>query len=281
MKIAVTGSGGFVGQHVLRALQSTGADVVAVVRPGSTLRAHTPNMGVVPLDLANIGADVFSRIGRPDSLIHLAWGGLPQYQSLHHLDTELPLQHAFLEACIRSGLKHLVVTGTCFEYGLQSGELHEEFPTLPNTLYGGAKNELRANLQQLQTQFDFGLSWLRIFYLYGPGQAATSLYSQLRAAVANGDASFAMSPGDQIRDFMPVEAAARGIAQAAQRGMDDGITNLCSGQPTRVVDIVHAWLHEWNAAIELKTGVFPYPAYEPFAFWGNRRKLDGLSGGAP
>ena len=281
MKIAITGAGGFVGQHVLGALQSTGADVVAIVRPGSTLRGHAPDIEVVPLDLADVSADAFNRIGRPDSLIHLAWGGLPHYQSQHHLDSELPLQRAFLESCIRSGLKHLVVTGTCFEYGLQSGELHEDLPAQPNTLYGKAKDELRCSLQQLQARCDFGLSWLRIFYLFGPGQAATSLYSQLQAAVARGDASFDMSPGDQVRDFMPVETAGHSIAQAAWRGMDDGILNLCSGQPARVVDIVHGWLREWNAAIELKTGVFPYPDYEPFAFWGNRRKLDGLTGSTP
>ena len=281
MKIAVTGAGGFVGQHVLRALQSTGADVVAVVRPGSTLREHAPNIEVVPLDLAGVSTDAFTRIGRPDSLIHLAWGGLPHYQSQHHLDSELPLQRAFLKSCIRSGLKHLVVTGTCFEYGLQSGALHEDLPTQPNTLYGMAKDALRCSLQQCQAQFDFGLSWLRIFYLFGPGQAATSLYSQLQAAIVRGDADFAMSPGDQIRDFMRVEEAARCIVQAALRGMDDGIINLCSGQPVRVLDLVREWLSEWDAAIELNTGVFPYPDYEPFAFWGNRRKLDRLSGGAP
>lgn len=281
MRIAVTGAGGFVGRHVLRALQLADADVVAVVRPGSTLRDDASGVETVPLDLANPGADAFSRMGSPDSLIHLAWGGLPHYQSPHHLDAELPLQQAFLEACIRSGLAHLVVAGTCLEYGLQSGELHESSPALPITQYGKAKDQLRGSLQQQQASFGFGLGWFRIFYLYGPGQAATSLYSQLQAAVARGDAGFAMSPGDQVRDFMRVEDAARSIVQAALRGTDDGIVNLCSGRPARVVDAVHAWLREWDAAIELKTGVLPYPDYEPFAFWGNRRKLDRLSGEAP
>lgn len=281
MKIAVTGADGFVGRHVLRALQSAGADVVAVVRPGAMPRDAATGTEIVSMDLASAGDDAYSRIGRPDSLVHLAWGGLPHYRSPHHVDTELPLHRAFLEACLRSGLQHLVVTGTCLEYGMQSGELHETSPAEPVTQYGKAKDELRASLQQLQARFGFGLSWLRIFYLYGPGQAATSLYSQLHAAVAKGDAGFAMSPGDQVRDFMPVEDAARDIAGAALRGEDDGIVNLCSGRPVRVLDFVHERLREWNAAIELQAGVFPYPDYEPFAFWGNRRKLDGLSGEAP
>lgn len=281
MKIAVTGAGGFVGQHVLQALQALGDDIVVLARPGSKLSAGAQGIGVATLDLADVSPDVFARIGQPDSLIHLAWGGLPHYQSQRHIDIELPLQRVFLETCIRSGLKHLVITGTCLEYGLQSGELQEDLPAQPATAYGKAKDDLRRSLQQLQAQLGFGLSWLRIFYLYGPGQAATSLYSQLRGAVAAGAASFSMSPGDQVRDFLPVQEAARAIAQAARRRKDDGITNLCSGQPVRVVDMAREWLREWNVEIELKTGVFPYPDYEPFAFWGSRRKLDGLAGRTP
>ena len=40
--------------------------------------------------------DAFERIGRPDVLIHLAWGGLPNYRSLHHFEGELPAQYRFL-----------------------------------------------------------------------------------------------------------------------------------------------------------------------------------------
>jgi dTDP-6-deoxy-L-talose 4-dehydrogenase (NAD+) len=258
-----------------------GDDIVVLARPGSKLSAGAQGIGVATLDLADVSPDMFARIGQPDSLVHLAWSGLPQYQSQRHIDIELPLQRVFLETCIRSGLKHLVITGTCLEYGLQSGELQEDLPAQPATAYGKAKYDLCRSLQQLQAQLGFGLSWLRIFYLYGPGQAATSLYSQLRGAVAAGAASFSMSPGDQVRDFLPVQEAARAIAQAARRRKDDGITNLCSGRPVRVVDMAREWLREWNAEIELKTGVFPYPDYEPFAFWGSRRKLDGLAGKTP
>ncbi|HVR80724.1 MAG TPA: NAD(P)-dependent oxidoreductase [Luteimonas sp.] len=276
MRVAVTGAGGFVGQHVLHALRTADADLVAVLRPASARRIELDGIEVVYMDLADCGPDAFACMGRPDTLIHLAWDGLPHYQSQHHIDVELPIQQAFLQSCVSSGLKHLIVTGTCFEYGLQSGELHEELPANPITSYGAAKDSLRRHLERLQEQHGFGLTWLRMFYLYGPGQAATSLYSQLITAVATHDTSFAMSPGDQIRDFMPAEEAGRSIAQLGLRGIDGGIVNLCSGHPARIVDTARSWLRAWNASLELKTGIFPYPDYEPFAFWGTRAKLDGL-----
>ncbi|MDB6163354.1 MAG: NAD-dependent epimerase/dehydratase [Xanthomonadaceae bacterium] len=279
MRIAVTGASGFVGQHVMRTLLAEDVDVVAVLRPTS-IGHFKESVEVVSMDLANHGHDPFARMGRPDALIHLAWGGLPQYQSNRHIDTELPIQLAFLECCIRSGLKHLVVTGTCLEYGLQTGELDESQPADPVSSYGKAKDLLRRDLERLQAQYGFGLTWLRMFYLYGPGQAATSLYSQLKAAVARRDATFAMSRGDQVRDFMPVQEAARCIAQIGSRGIDGNIVNLCSSHPQRVVEAARAWLREWNASLELSTGVLPYPEYEPFAFWGNRAKLDSLLGAA-
>ena len=275
MKVAVTGASGFVGRHVMRALRMTGAEIVAVSRTSSMHIDHS-GIEVVPMDMAQCGSDPFSRMGRPDTLIHLAWEGLPNYQADRHLDTELPIQKAFLEACIRSGLKHLVVTGTCLEYGMQTGALHEDVPAHPITTYGKAKDSLRRELERLQEQQEFGLTWLRMFYLYGQGQAATSLFSQLRKAVATHARTFAMSPGDQIRDFMQVEEAANCIAYLALHGIDGGIVNLCSGKPETVIDMVRRWLQHWNASIELQRGAYAYPDYEPFAFWGTRTKLDEL-----
>jgi dTDP-6-deoxy-L-talose 4-dehydrogenase (NAD+) len=45
-----------------------------------------------------------------------------------------------------------------------------------------------------------------------------------------------------------------------------------------VLDLVRQWLDERQSNMVLDTGRYPYPAYEPFAFWGSRRKLDRLLG---
>ena len=275
MKIAVTGATGFIGRHVVPELLASGAEVVVATRGTSLPFAPADRLRSVTLDIG-AGSDWFELLGKPDVLLHLAWGGLPNYRSSTHLEQELPKHTAFLDACLASGLKRLVVTGTCLEYGMQMGMLHEDLPTLPCTAYAEAKIRLHQHLREHAAAYDLQLTWLRLFYLYGPGQAATSLYSQLRAAVTAGEREFPMSPGDQQRDFLPVETAAAYIRQIVLEPQRIDVVNVCSGVPKAVADIVHEWLRSWHATIRLKLGVYPYPEYEPSAFWGSTIRLHSL-----
>lgn len=279
MRIAVSGAGGFIGQHVLRELQSCGLDVVALGRSAAR-RSPSKSSRWVTMDVANPPTNPYEAMGRPDILIHLAWSGLPNYQSSHHVETELPVQLAFLSSCVRNGLKRLVVTGTCYEYGLASGELAENAPTRPCTQYGIAKDMLRKALFDLRAQYGFDLTWLRLFYLYGEEQSEKSLYSMLRAAIGRGERTFDMSGGEQLRDFLPIDEAARLIVEIAQRENVSGIFNLCSGKPIAVRDLVQSWIEASGAKIMMNLGQIPYSPNEPMAFWGSRRKLDHALGGA-
>ena len=270
MKIAVTGATGFIGRHVLTELARHDVEVIAISRHA------TPGAGGVQLDIRAAADDVFEQIGRPDALIHLAWGGLPNYRSLHHFEQELPAQYRFLSKLIAAGLNNLVVVGTCFEYGMQSGPLSEELPARPDNPYGYAKDSLRRQLEYLRAAHPFNLTWARLFYLHGEGQAASSLLPLLRQAVARGDSVFNMSGGEQLRDYLPVSEVARCLVALALKQANPGVVNLCSGRPISVRRLVEGWIAENNWSIELNLGHYPYPDYEPMAFWGDRRKLDSL-----
>jgi nucleoside-diphosphate-sugar epimerase len=274
LKIAVTGATGFIGRHVLAELHRQGLEPTVIVRPGGTSSAAAPSRSVVECDLKNPPADLFEAIGRPQTLIHLAWGGLPHYKSLHHFEEELPAHYRFLKTLVSSGLDACVVTGTCLEYGMQSGELSEGAATHPTTAYGFAKDCLRRQLEWLRDEHPFGLTWARLFYTYGEGQAATSLPSLLKAAAARGDKSFDMSDGKQLRDYLPVQDVARSIVQLAVAGRDEGVVNVCSGSPISVRDLVEGWMAANGWTFTLNLGRYAYPDYEPVAFWGSRRKLD-------
>lgn len=269
MKVAVTGASGFIGRHVVAALAAAGAEVIAVGR-------SVEGVNAVALDIHDAPSDAFVRMGSPDVVVHLAWAGLPNYKSLHHFESELPAQYRFLSGLVRAGLRRLVVTGTCFEYGMQSGALSENMPAIPNNPYGFAKDALRRELQYLQATLPFELVWARLFYMYGEGQAANSLLPQLQAALARGDASFNMSGGEQLRDYLPVDEIARILTVLAQSGRDAGVVNVCSGKPVSVRSFVESLIAERGATIALNRGHYPYPDYEPMAFWGDAAKLHSV-----
>jgi dTDP-6-deoxy-L-talose 4-dehydrogenase (NAD+) len=217
--------------------------------------------------------DAFDRMGKPDTLIHLAWGGLPHYRALHHFETELPAQFRFLKGLVDAGLANLVVAGTCLEYGMQQGSLGERLLPQPTTAYGLAKDVLRRQLQFLQQAKPFNLSWTRLFYSFGTGQAESSLFSQLARAAARGERTFNMSGGEQLRDYLPIEEVARKLVDLALTGRDNGVVNVCSGMPISVRRLVEQWLKQNGWSMELNLGYYPYPDYEPLAFWGDPSKL--------
>jgi dTDP-6-deoxy-L-talose 4-dehydrogenase (NAD+) len=274
MKIAVTGASGFIGGHVTRALVEAGHDPVIVLRPSSVVPPGMESLTSVRHDLGSEPGVVFQKLGSPELLIHLAWGGLPNYRSLHHLATELPAQFRFLRAMVEAGLPKLVVTGTCFEYGMHHGPLEEETAAQPENPYGFAKFALFNMLGLLARETPFDLTWARLFYLFGEGQAESSLYRQLHRAAAAGDATFPMSGGEQLRDFMPIAQFRDEFVRLSLVPGGHGIVNVCSGSPISVRRLVAQWIEEngWN--IQPDRGRYPYPDFEPMAFWGVRKKLD-------
>lgn len=273
--VAVTGASGFIGRAVLRELARRGIEAVVCARTVRGSGSTEPDKHRwVALDIHQVPEAAFERLGCPDVLIHLAWGGLPHYRALHHIEHELPGQYRFLGSLIKAGLPSLTVAGTCFEYGMQSGALHEDLPTQPNNPYGFAKDALRKQLQFLQAAHPYALTWARLFYLYGPGQAETSLLPQLRRAVASGAQVFNMSGGEQLRDFLPIGTAAQTLVTLALSGRQAGVVNLCAGVPVSVRRLVESWIADNGWSIGLNLGHYPYPDYEPMAFWGDRRKLD-------
>jgi dTDP-6-deoxy-L-talose 4-dehydrogenase (NAD+) len=268
MKVAVTGATGFIGRHVVSCLCERGHRVAAMIRQGRD-RAGIPDAcEVVQIDLHAPRVNAYELLGAPDVVIHLAWGGLPNYESLHHFETELPIQFVFLKALVQSGLKHLVVAGTCFEYGLKSGPLHPLDITDPVNPYGYAKDALRRHLMFLRNRQPYDLTWARIFYLFGEGQAETSLFMQLRKAISRGDKVFPMSGGEQLRDYLDVATAAQRIVDLSQTPGGLRVANVCSGNPISVRRLVEKWCEQFGWKIELDLGRYPYPAHEPMAFWG-------------
>ena len=268
MKIAITGASGFVGKYVLKQLSMTSHEIIVLSRNPNDFILDFKNMRLVECDVNESNEDLFNIMGKPDHLIHLAWEGLPNYNSLFHIESVLPNQYKFLSSLVKQGLNSMFVSGTCFEYGQISGCLSPSLITQPVNAYGFAKDVLRKELFFLKQKFNFNLIWARIFYIYGDGQSSASIYTSLKDAISRGDKVFNMSGGEQLRDYLHVEKVAYQIIHKYLNKSSSKLVNICSGKPVSIRNLVEKWLFDNNWNIKLNLGYFPYPEYEPLAFWG-------------
>ncbi len=278
MNALVTGATGFVGRYVVRALLERGHQVTAVSRNIDRAKSMVwyDKVRFVSCDIHNGDEALPGKLGSHDALIHLAWEGLDNYKDSSHLVKALPDNMQFLGKMIKHGTKHILVTGTCAEYGIQEGAMHEETETKPANAYGMAKDKLRRHLQELQNEYPFILQWVRLFYLYGKGQNPKSLLSQLDRAIDASEPVFNMSGGEQIRDYLPIEEAARRIALLAEHPEINGAINCCSEKPMSIRSFVEQHIASRGSNIKLNIGYYPYPDYESMSFWGTSKKLRAI-----
>jgi dTDP-6-deoxy-L-talose 4-dehydrogenase (NAD+) len=276
MRVLVTGATGFIGQHVVRRLIENGHTVIAVGRDEDKAKGMDwyKTVSFVGCDIHIIDLEPVEKFGPADAVIHLAWPGLPHYNELFHFEKNLPADCKFLKKMVLCGYKHILVTGTCFEYGMQNGCLTEDADTRPENSYALAKDSLRKYLQALQKHNPFILQWVRLFYMYGEGQNPKSILAQLDQALDRGDEVFNMSGGEQLRDYLSVQDVAKKLVKLLENSTCDGIINICSGKPISIRRLVEEHINLRGVPIHLNYGQYPYPDYEPMAFWGDCSKLE-------
>jgi dTDP-6-deoxy-L-talose 4-dehydrogenase (NAD+) len=281
MRILITGATGFIGRHIIDFIDLSINEVIVTSSNENELNklyGHR-NVKIISYDIYSqpkSEIDLFNFFGKPDRLIHLAWKGLPNYSQPFHVTENLVKDFDFLSNLIRNGLSDVTVTGTCFEYGMIEGEIHEDMPSSPTNYYALAKDTLRRMLELLQSKHRFNLKWVRLFYMFGIGQNHYSLVPQLERALENSEQVFNMSGGEQVRDYLPVAIVAKNLVEIALQSRVLGLINNCSGEPVRLIDFVKDYLSRSNKEIILNLGYYPYSNSEPMAFWGNNKKLKSI-----
>lgn len=279
MMVLITGATGFIGNHVIETILTKDKSISVRATSRSTAKAKNFNW-YYKVDYVECNISERSNVEKlfkgVDVLIHLAWDGLPNYGELFHFERNVPDNYFFIKSAVEAGIKKVVVTGTCFEYGMVDGALQESMVTNPANPYGLAKDTLRKYLQELQNKHTFQHNWIRLFYTYGKGQNENSFYSQLRNALEKGEESFNMSGGEQLRDFLPIEQLANYIVAISLQNKFNGVVNCCSGKPISVRSLAEKIIQASGKRIKLNLGFYPYPKFEPVAFWGDNTLLNKI-----
>lgn len=230
MKIFITGGTGFIGRHLVKKLQENENSLL--------LLSQQPlkDINSVEGDLAGMEkwknkVEEF----KPDAAVHLAWEALPDYSSktsIKNLKYGLDLLNFLAEI----GCKVILTTGSCWEYGQQSGKLSEDMALKPLNAFTAAKNSLHWLGAEIARENDIQFIWTRLFYVYGPGQRETSLIPYL-IKCAKGGKTPEIKNYSAKNDFIYVEDVAAAISMLLEKDKKSGVYNIGSGHLTGVQKI--------------------------------------------
>jgi len=288
MRVLLTGAGGFIGAHVASALLARGTHVHAVVRsaaraprldalrtlrepgePGSRHRLTLHEADLLdPVARGRVVAEV-----KPELCIHAAWYAVPgKYlsapENLAHVAASLELATALVHA----GCTRFVGLGTCFEYDTSgSTNLTESSATAPRFLYASCKLALHDMLAAYAAVAKTSFAWCRIFYQYGPHEAAERLVPSVVDRLLGGGVA-ETTLGEQIRDFLHVADVGAAVATVALSQLE-GAVNVGSGAPITVRDLVSTIARLCGAEDRVRFGALPYRPGDPMHVCADVRRL--------
>ncbi len=269
-RILVTGSGGFLGGHVVAELRRVGATFLTLPEKPETdlLDASSCREVVEGVDL----------------VLHLAAtvGGVG-FLARHPARTlyeNVLMNTQLMEAARLAGVAGFVSVGTTCAYPaaaavpLREDDLWNGFPSRDTAAYGIAKRLLLLQGQCYREQYGFRAVHLLPVNLYGPGASFDVDGSNVIPALvrrfveatrAAAERVTVWGTGSATRDFLYVEDAARAIVHAARVYDGADPVNLGSGIETSIRQLVETVVHE--------TGYRGEVAWDPSKPEGARRMV--------
>ena len=265
-KILVTGSTGFVGQQVMKALSLLVVDLSIIVRPEkvSFFQQNTSVKSII------ISTDIFAESSSwwkthcldVDIFIHLAWYAEPG----KYLDSSKN-EECFLgtveiaKGLVEAGVKRFIGIGTCFEYKFSDLPLDISSPLDPQTQYAAAKVKTFHHLTSFFKEHKIEFLWCRLFYLFGEGEDDRRLIPFLRKQLAAGK-EVELTSGDKVKDYLNIEEAGKIITGLAMN-KHTGPYNVCSGQPITIKKIAEEIADEYDRRDLLKFGNLQRESVDP------------------
>jgi GDP-D-mannose 3', 5'-epimerase len=260
-RVLITGGAGFIGAALVKRLVREGAHVRVI---DNLWRGQRENLRgadgrfVIDMDrdfhLADLTDSGVSRtlLRDVDLVYHLAdvvsGIGFAFKEEPFIFHQNVLINTNVLAACVENDVPRYVYVGTACSYpkhlqmadGVAALREDQTYPAEPESSYGWSKlmGEYEALLAQRAGGLDVGL--LRLHNVYGPGASYELARSQVIPALMRKAILFPAEPfvvwgsGDQYRDFVYIDDVVEALVLVAERGMNKGLIQIGSEQPTSV-----------------------------------------------
>jgi len=273
MKVMVTGGAGYIGSHVVRALQQAGHGVV-VYDDLSTGNLKLIKANKVKLwegdiqDRYRLGLCMKSE--KVEAVIHLAGrsqvGGSVANPSLYY-KVNVEGSRTLLECCVDYKIRRFVFSSTAAVYGEpESVPIPENAPRRPINPYGRTKLAIEFMLEDFSVPYGIGVIALRYFNVAGASDEGdlgelhdpeTHLIPNVLRAARRGKVfklfgtDYDTRDGTCVRDYIHVVDLARAHLRAIETVDQPGFTaiNLGSGEGATVREVLTLAINELEVGL--------------------------------
>lgn len=251
-RVLVTGGTGFIGTHLVRALDDAGAEVHLL---SSRPRAGLDRCHVADLTDAEAVRSAFER-ARPSLMFHLGGHtavGRSWDEPAACLEANVLGTAHLLEAADGSGAR-IVHASSSEVYGPVDVPIDERAVVSPRSPYAVSKRAAEMLVEIAAEHGSISAAQVRLFTVYGPGQPTSRLIPEVIRCAMEGR-TVELSAGTQTRDFCHVDDIVHGLLLAAVT--DDAPStpiNLGTGVEHSVADVATLVLRLLGDPVDLRVG---------------------------
>jgi UDP-glucose 4-epimerase len=234
-RAVVTGASGFIGSALLRHLRAGGWTVVAVDRRPFP----DPEQSIRQIDVAQPGA-LDGLLDDGTVIFHMAAstdvaGSVANPR--HDFDNTFRGVFEVLEAA-RHARSRVVFPSTASIFDasnpLPLGERAFARPTSP---YAAGKLGGEAYCHAYHRSFGVDVRIARLFSVYGVGMFRFAIHDIIRKIQQNHEELTILGDGQQVRDYLFIDDAVRGLTMVAAEGAAGEEYNVASGIPVQLLDL--------------------------------------------
>lgn len=287
MRAIITGATGAIGTALIEECINQNIEVLVFVRKESVRNGNLPEHELVTKLECSMEelSGIENATGKSwDVFYHLAWAGAsgPGRHDMYLQNANVKYALDAVEAAKRFGCRRFIGIGSQAEYGLveQGIKLSADTPVKPYMGYGYAKLCAGFMTRERATQLEMEHIWVRVLSVYGPNDGANAMLPAAIKKLLNNEVP-GFTKGEQQWDYLYSGDAAKALILVAQKGKNQKVYCLGSGQARPLYEYIDILKNETSPDGKVNLGEVPYGENQIMYLCANIDELTADTGWKP